>query len=271
MLNLRRIFYLRPELRFPEVMQRLILPAVLALVGWMALAEPGHAQPNQPRESQGSIDSLKHPWRRAIPAGERFNLVFRRSFLLTNTTPDTVPIRTALSGNYFVAGGFNLLIARHFTIRLQPGVSFFNVAFGQQSRKRFPSKGDSLQREKILATYGEGAVLLSWVIKRDEVTNKAVYHWDIGAQAGYNINHVYRTVLEREDGQVVKSRLPGRWSLDPLRLGLMSQINYKSVGFYAYYRLSQFFVDRQYRAENGLGRGQYPELPKLELGLALSL
>jgi len=203
----------------------------------------------------------------AILAGEKFDILLSRSFLLGNELSDTVHISPTGSGNLFVGLGFNFYLTRYVSIRLEPGLSFYRIAFQQFGEKKFPTAGDSLYNtEKLRANYVELPIGLGFNITRRK--GRTELYAEIGGSVGYLFSSDTKTELKSNQAVTTLPNIP---NIQPWRATAFLKLFYRFIGFSITYRLTNIFTAGSSYFINDNNRGTYPGIPHWELGLCIKL
>lgn len=223
---------------------------------------------------RGSFDTSRLSWRSQIGAGERFDLLFFRGFLINTGregAPDLVPGRT---GTIQLGINLNLPIFlsdslkrkkvtpngepayRKFQQRLdlqfRLANSFYKLNF-RQTEERSPFSNintDTIIRELVRIPYVELGIGLNVSFHEQGILKKAKSHLEVGFMAGIRASRgVYKIRLTQEadniidDEQIFRAKFsPGE--ANPLRFerfGVYGNFSYSFVSLWLYYRLSGVF------------------------------
>ena len=202
---------------------------------------------------------------RNIKPTERFDIQLNWGFLLAQSMPDTVPVRTSSSGSRVVSLSLNYLITDRLLIKIQPGFSFYKITFEQSVLKTFPSQADSANKEKLRSEYIDLGFGLAYVLQADASKGKLVSMLEVGVTGGHLLGSSYK-LTRNEDGQIVKLKIPGVPDLNPWRTGAYARLSYKFVGIWGFYHLAPVF-----RAEESSDGIRYPRFARWELGFSIIL
>lgn len=203
-------------------------------------------------------------------AGERFDIVFGRSFLVTGSAPDSAPIRNQ-SGSVFIGFSYNLLVGKRLSFRAVPGVNFFRAVYGQTDAKTFPSPAaDTTVIEKLRNTYLELPVGVGLALGRDEKGRLRTLI-EGGLSAGVRLASTYRGRVDLPGGNSQSVKLDQLTGFESFRATAWGRFTYRFLGLWVVYRLTDFFNSEPVGSGFTLSGSPGPEPGRLEIGLNLVL
>ncbi len=196
-----------------------------------------------------------------------FNIVITQGLMTNALKVDTMPLKSAGSGTFFIGGGFIINLHKNtFGLRLTPGFSFVRYTYESSQAKTFPTSFDSLKLERHRLNLVEVPLGFYYNFKKTPEGNPKIYG-ELGGYAGYRFGSAYKTKATNDAGQQVTTIVQDVADLQRFRYGLYTRFGYKWVALYAAYRLSDVWIKSP--ADNPAFI--YPKLPALEIGLTVFL
>ncbi len=206
--------------------------------------------------------------------GEKFDIIYRRSFLIATDMPDSVPVFINSSGSNVLLLSYNFILSSEWKLKLQGGLNFFKITFRQTKDKIFPTVGDSVYiLERYRMNYVTFSPSLSWVIKRNPKSKKVIYELEVGPVIGvlFSSNEKSKQKYSQDPSRIITQKIAKIPNLNKLRYGIQGTFRYKWVGLFASYRLSSVF-NKNTNYKTALGYSiEYPRFSRLEIGLAIIL
>ncbi|MEL6135471.1 MAG: outer membrane beta-barrel protein [Bacteroidota bacterium] len=208
----------------------------------------------------------------------KYALMFGRTLLLSNSSPDSVPLGSSSSGTYSLGASIKVfLVGSKLGLRIAPGISWKHLTYENTQAKTYPTVFDSslqLEREKHILTSADLGLSIFYHISTDE-DGDPLYFVEAGAYGGYLLGGNYRRRytdnegLRRRDKTLDIVSVSDEWQ--PLQYGLMARIGYKWLGIEAHYRLSDLldeFTNTLFLPKDVAGF-RNPTIPPIEVGLRI--
>ncbi len=208
----------------------------------------------------------------------KYALVFGRSLLLANSSPDSIPLGSSSSGTYSLGASIKIfLLGDKLGLRLTPGISWKHLTYENTQAKTYPTVFDSslqLELEKHILTAGDLGLSVFYHITTDE-DGDPLYFIEAGAYGSYLLGGNYRRRytdaegLRRRDKTLDIVGVANEWQ--PLQYGLMARVGYKWLGLEFNYRLSDLldeFTNTIFLPKEGEGF-RNPVIPPIEVGLKI--
>lgn len=239
---------------------------------WIILAGKAFAQydTEEPDSESQHIVSEDTIQTSGVRSAEKFNIVFNRGFIVTQSSNDSVPVKGSASGTTFIGLSFNKLLSPRFAIQFQPGFSGYKFEFPAKPEKIFPTRGDTVYRyERLRFFYIDIPIGLRYNLVRDS-RYRAVSFIEFGGSIGYHI--ASSTKRSRMIGdQEIKEKLSGAGEVNKLRVCLYIKAHYRFLGIWINSRITNVYdPNKTYFTDDGRVE-KYPRLPSIEIGLSVTL
>lgn len=208
-----------------------------------------------------------------LKSNEKYDIVLNRGFLISNGMNDSVPVNSATSGTTSFAFSLHQKFDSLFSFNYGFGISVLKLDFKQTATKTYPTTQDSsidFDYQRMRSLYFDIPIAVRLVISRDEKRRVSTFV-DLGFYAGRFLGasqkDKYTDFLGKK--RIIKS--PKLEGLNPWRLGLYARINYKWIGLWVNYRISNMFLKNS-NYTNVYGQVlKHPKVNSLEFGISLVL
>ena len=243
---------------------QILLPGFFACV----LAFSGNLAAQTEEAPKQEKKKLKIP----ILAGERFDLVMARGFLVPINRSDSVPWQVAESGTYTVGFAFNVPIGPVFAFRFEPRATWHKLVFDNKPEKTFPTDSNATYLfEKHRAFYPELGIGFKFNLYRNK-KDKVKLFIEAGGQFGYATGSTYKRRYVETGGRKVTEKFNKVPGIQNLRYGAYFRLGTDFGAIFVHYRISDIYrSDQKYLHPDRNTFVTYPKFSPLEIGVMLLL
>lgn len=212
-----------------------------------------------------------------VTGGEKTDFIVTRALMVTAI--DSVPYDIARSGTYSVGIGYGFSIAKGLELKVEPRATWHKMYYRPEPDRWFPSGApdSSVVYEKHRAFYAELPIGLKFKLARNKISDKYQLLMEAGFSTGYNLGSTIkvRSMVNVDQDAELEGKATYKvnkiWELNRLRWGPYARIGTRYVSLYAFYRMTGMYINGRSFSDSPTTSRPYPNFPKLEIGLSVTI